>query len=81
MGAETGYGTQVEVLGGLLEAFGDAAVVLSYEEDRTFAALSLNRFDAVGSCRQPSVRKAPRRPVILPFGVRGAGRSLAGSSR
>ncbi|WP_458078683.1 hypothetical protein [Streptomyces sp. EMB26] len=51
MGAEAGYGTQVEVLGGLLEAFGDAVVVLSYEEDRTFAALSLNRFGAVGSCR------------------------------
>ncbi len=32
-----------------LEAFGDAAVVLSYEEDRTFAALSLSRFGAVGS--------------------------------
>ncbi|AXL89406.1 hypothetical protein C4J65_14690 [Streptomyces sp. CB09001] len=51
MGAEAGYGTQVEVLAGLLEVLGDAAMVLPYDEDSTFAALSLSRFGAVGSSR------------------------------
>ncbi|KUJ37541.1 hypothetical protein ADL25_28005 [Streptomyces sp. NRRL F-5122] len=51
MGAEAGYGTQADVIAVLLQSVGDAAVVLSYDEDRTFAALSLNRFGSVGSYR------------------------------
>ncbi|MFG2307619.1 hypothetical protein ACGFS9_02845 [Streptomyces sp. NPDC048566] len=35
----------------LLCVLGDAAMVLSYDEDRAFAALSLSRFDSVGSAR------------------------------
>ncbi|MFF3331620.1 hypothetical protein ACFYWX_18945 [Streptomyces sp. NPDC002888] len=51
MGAEASYGTQADGIAALLGAVGDAAVVLSYEEDRTFAALSLSRFGSVGSSR------------------------------
>ncbi|MFJ8946337.1 hypothetical protein ACIRG4_24415 [Streptomyces sp. NPDC102395] len=51
MGAEASYGTQADVIAVLLRSVGDAAVVLAYDEDRTFAALSLNRFGSVGSCR------------------------------
>ncbi|MHA5052619.1 hypothetical protein [Streptomyces sp. SD15] len=35
----------------LLEVVGESAMVLSFHEDRTFAALSLGRFGAVGSTR------------------------------
>ncbi|MET9118957.1 hypothetical protein ABZX38_32835 [Streptomyces longwoodensis] len=51
MSARTGYGTQPDAIAGLLAAAGGAVVVLSYEEDRTFAALSLSRFGAVTSSR------------------------------
>ncbi|MGW5610440.1 hypothetical protein ACWEWI_30975 [Streptomyces sp. NPDC003753] len=51
MDAAVGYGTQPEAIATVLEAAGGAAVVLSYEEDRAFAALSLNHFGAVGSSR------------------------------
>ncbi|MFF9113484.1 hypothetical protein [Streptomyces sp. NPDC014805] len=51
MSAGTDYGTQPDAIAGLLAAVGDAAVVLSYEEDRTFAALSLSRIGAVASSR------------------------------
>jgi hypothetical protein len=49
--AEAGYGTQPDVIEALLAAVGDAVAVLSYDEDRTFAALSLGRFGSVGSSR------------------------------
>ncbi|MFF3459659.1 hypothetical protein ACFYXH_36270 [Streptomyces sp. NPDC002730] len=45
------YGTQPERIAGVLEALGESGMVLSYEEDRAFAALSLERFGAVGSSR------------------------------
>jgi hypothetical protein len=51
VGAEAHYGTQLDAIAGLLAAVGDAAVVLSYDEDRAFAALSLSRFGSVGSAR------------------------------
>ncbi|MBK5994257.1 hypothetical protein JHN53_21950 [Streptomyces sp. MBT58] len=35
----------------MLEVVGDSAMLLSYEEDRAFAALSLGRFPSVGSSR------------------------------
>ncbi|MEU9288242.1 hypothetical protein AB0D57_26965 [Streptomyces sp. NPDC048275] len=46
-----GYGTHPEAIAEVVAAVGDAAVVLSYEEDRAFAAVSLSRFGAVGSTR------------------------------
>jgi len=45
------YGTHAQPLARVLEAVGDSAMLLSYEEDRAFAALSLGRFPAVGSSR------------------------------
>ncbi|MFF0085353.1 hypothetical protein ACFYR1_37480 [Streptomyces canus] len=45
------YGTQPEEIAALLEAVGEAAMVLSFREDRTFAALCVGRFGAVGSTR------------------------------
>ncbi|MER6259052.1 competence protein CoiA family protein [Streptomyces sp900105245] len=45
------YGTHSERLSGVLDTVGDSAMVLSYEEDQAFAALSLNRFTSVGSTR------------------------------
>ncbi|WP_438268020.1 CDI toxin immunity protein [Kitasatospora purpeofusca] len=45
------YGTHAEPLARVLEAVGDSAMLLSYEEDRAFAALSLGRFPSVGSSR------------------------------
>jgi hypothetical protein len=51
LGAEAGYGTHPEVIAALLAAIGDAAMVLSCEEDRSFAAVSLSRFGSVGSSR------------------------------
>ncbi|MFC9947070.1 hypothetical protein [Streptomyces pratensis] len=51
MSGGTGYGTCPEVIAAIVEAAGDAAVVLSYDENRSFAALSLNRYGSVGSCR------------------------------
>jgi hypothetical protein len=49
--AEIGYGAQPDVIAALLAAAGGRAVVLSYDEDRSFAALSLSRFGSVGSSR------------------------------
>ncbi|MFE1288673.1 hypothetical protein [Streptomyces sp. NPDC058751] len=51
MGAEAVYGTRAGEIAVLLRAVGDAAVVLSYGESRTFAALGLNRFGSIGSHR------------------------------
>lgn len=51
LGAEASYGTQLDVTSELLHLLGDAAMVLSYDEDRTFAALSLSRFSSVGTSR------------------------------
>ncbi len=45
------YGTYPEEIATLLDVVGESAMVLSFQEDRTFAALSLGRFGAVGSCR------------------------------
>ncbi|MCX5406275.1 hypothetical protein OHA37_20670 [Streptomyces sp. NBC_00335] len=45
------YGTYRESVAELLEAAAGEAIVLSYEEDRAFAALGLNRFGTVGSLR------------------------------
>ncbi len=45
-----GYGTQPEVIAALVHAVGEAAG-LSYDEDRTVAALGLDRFGTVGSTR------------------------------
>jgi hypothetical protein len=49
--ARSGYGTHPEVIAEVLAAIGDSAVVLSYEEDRAIAGVSLSRFGAVGSTR------------------------------
>ncbi|MFG2923446.1 hypothetical protein ACGFYA_18305 [Streptomyces sp. NPDC048305] len=51
MGAIEGYGTQGEGVEALLNAAGPSAMVLSFREDRTFAALSLDRFGSVRSTR------------------------------
>ncbi|MDX3379093.1 hypothetical protein PV390_32345 [Streptomyces sp. ME02-6991-2A] len=47
----TGYGMYPEDIAALLAAAGEAAIVLTYEEDRAFADLSLNRFASVNSTR------------------------------
>ncbi|MFD3972446.1 hypothetical protein [Streptomyces cyaneofuscatus] len=47
----TGYGMHPEQIAGLLAAAGDAAIVLTYAEDRAFAGVSLNRFASVNSTR------------------------------
>ncbi|MFE8947635.1 hypothetical protein [Streptomyces sp. NPDC007856] len=51
MGAKVSYGTQPDAIAALLGLFGDAAMTLSYDEDRAFAALSLSRFGSMGSTR------------------------------
>ncbi|MFJ8585864.1 hypothetical protein ACIRD2_14545 [Streptomyces sp. NPDC093595] len=51
MSAEAAYGTQPGTIAAVLRAAGDAAMVLSYAEDRACAALALNRFGAIGSTR------------------------------
>ncbi|MFE3519704.1 hypothetical protein [Streptomyces sp. NPDC059166] len=51
MGAIEGYGTQREAVEALLGAAGPSAMVLSFREDRAFAALSLNCFGSFGSTR------------------------------
>ncbi|MGW3410310.1 hypothetical protein [Streptomyces sp. NPDC000888] len=51
MSARANYGTHPAAIAEVLDAVGDAAMVLSYEEDRAFAAVSLNRFGAIGSVR------------------------------
>ncbi|MDF3144261.1 MULTISPECIES: hypothetical protein [unclassified Streptomyces] len=52
LSARAGYGTQPEVIAALVHTVGEAAaVVLSYDEDRTVAALGLNRFGTIGSTR------------------------------
>ncbi|MBT2420095.1 hypothetical protein J7F01_17635 [Streptomyces sp. ISL-22] len=52
MSARAGYGTQPEAIAALVHAVGEAAVVvLSYDEDRTVAALGLDRFATMGSTR------------------------------
>ncbi len=47
----TGYGMYPEDIAALLAAAGEAAIVLTFEEDRAFADLSLNRFASVNSTR------------------------------
>ncbi|MEU0159339.1 hypothetical protein ABZ154_10995 [Streptomyces sp. NPDC006261] len=47
----TGYGTHPEHIAALLAAAGEAAIVLTYAEDRAFADVSLNRFASVNSTR------------------------------
>ncbi|MFD5057055.1 hypothetical protein [Streptomyces sp. NPDC058394] len=48
---QRGYGVHRDAITQVLAAVGDAAVVLSYEEDHSFAAASLSRFSAVRSTR------------------------------
>ncbi|MEU8832216.1 hypothetical protein [Streptomyces sp900116325] len=48
---QRGYGVHRAAIAHILAAVRDAAIVLSYEEDRSFAAASLSRFSAVGSTR------------------------------
>ncbi|MEV4946861.1 hypothetical protein [Streptomyces sp. NPDC053755] len=45
------YGTHPEQIAALLDAAGEAAMVLSFREDRAFAAMSVGRFRAVRSTR------------------------------
>lgn len=45
------YGTCSEQNVDVLKCVGDSTMVLSYEEDRVFAALSLDRFGTIGSSR------------------------------
>ncbi|MGA5044164.1 hypothetical protein [Streptomyces arboris] len=47
----TGYGMYPEDIAALLAAAGEAAIVLTYAEDRAFAGVSLNRFASVNSTR------------------------------
>lgn len=47
----TGYGMHPESIAALLAAPGEAAIVLTYAEDRAFADVSLNRFASVNSTR------------------------------
>ncbi|MET7503643.1 hypothetical protein [Streptomyces microflavus] len=47
----TGYGMHPENIADLLAAAGDAAIVLTYAEDRAFAGVSLNHFASVNSTR------------------------------
>ncbi|MFI9170983.1 hypothetical protein [Streptomyces lincolnensis] len=79
MSAETGYGTQPDVIAALLTAVGDAATVLSYDEDRSFAVLSLSRFASVGSSRLDwSGAEVLRRSSVFDGdGLRGLLRGLA----
>ncbi|MFE9013525.1 hypothetical protein [Streptomyces cyaneofuscatus] len=46
-----GYGAHPEPIVALLAAAGEAAIVLTYAEDRAFAGVSLNRFASVNSTR------------------------------
>ncbi|MFJ9982021.1 hypothetical protein [Streptomyces cyaneofuscatus] len=46
-----GYGAHPEPIAALLAAAGEAAIVLTYAEDRAFAGVSLNRFASVNSTR------------------------------
>ncbi|CAM5275728.1 hypothetical protein STANM309S_04920 [Streptomyces tanashiensis] len=46
MGAAEVYGTHPEEIAALLNAVGASAMVLSFPEDRAFAALSVGRFKA-----------------------------------
>lgn len=79
MSAEAGYGTQSDVLAGLLAVVGDAGAVLSYDEDRSFAALSLSRFGSVGSSRLDwsGAEVLQRSPAFDGDGLRGLLRGLA----
>ncbi|GLP71492.1 hypothetical protein TUSST3_81120 [Streptomyces sp. TUS-ST3] len=78
MSAEAGYGTQPDVLAALLAVIGDAGTVLSYDEDRSFAALSLGRFGSVGSSRLDwsGVEVLHRSPAFDGDGLRGLLRGL-----
>lgn len=78
LSAEVGYGTQ-PVIAALLAAVGGAAVVLSYDEDRSFAALSLSRFGSVGSSRLDwsGVEVLQRSPAFDGGELRGLLRGLA----
>ncbi|MEU4101690.1 hypothetical protein AB0F16_13995 [Streptomyces tanashiensis] len=51
MGAAEVYGTHPEEIAALLNAVGASAMVLSFPEDRAFAALSVGRFKAWRSTR------------------------------
>ncbi|MFF0477186.1 hypothetical protein [Streptomyces sp. NPDC004284] len=49
--ARESYGTHPEYISAVLDLLGGDALLLSYEEQRTYAEASLNRFEAIGSAR------------------------------
>ncbi|CAM5470501.1 hypothetical protein SATRM34S_03185 [Streptomyces atroolivaceus] len=51
LSARAGYGTHPEVIAAIVEAAGDAVMVLSYDEDRSLAESGLSRFGPAGSAR------------------------------
>ncbi|MFC9704158.1 hypothetical protein ACFTWD_26060 [Streptomyces sp. NPDC056943] len=51
MSAHEGYGTHPEYIAEILGHPGKDVLLLSYEEQRRFASVSLNRFGAIGSAR------------------------------
>ncbi|WP_225803512.1 hypothetical protein [Streptomyces sp. NK15101] len=51
MSARESYGTRPEYIADVLGLLGEDALLLSYEEHRAFARVSLNRFEAIGSAR------------------------------
>ncbi|MFD3532478.1 hypothetical protein [Streptomyces sp. NPDC058664] len=51
MTAREGYGKHPEYIAEVLDLLGEDVLLLSYEEEREFASVSLNRFPAIGSAR------------------------------
>ncbi|WP_030693124.1 hypothetical protein [Streptomyces globisporus] len=51
MSARESYGTRPEYIAEVLALLGEDALLLSYEEQRAFAEVSLDRFEAIGSGR------------------------------
>ncbi|MFJ8658430.1 hypothetical protein [Streptomyces sp. NPDC093795] len=51
MNARGGYGSHPEYIGKVLGLLGEDVLLLSYEDQREFAAASLNRFRTIGSAR------------------------------
>ncbi|MEU2232318.1 hypothetical protein [Streptomyces vietnamensis] len=51
MSARESYGTHPEYIADVLNLLGDETLLLTYEEHRAFAEVSLNRFEAIGSAR------------------------------
>ncbi|MFE7583855.1 hypothetical protein ACFU5Y_20140 [Streptomyces gardneri] len=51
MSAREVYGTHPEYIAEVLDLLGEDVLLLSYEEQRRFASVSLDRFGAIGSAR------------------------------